>query len=180
LRVPDADVLDFLSGGTLALWIYPESFSAFSGLIHKGDSPVFTDEAYSLQFGGDDPDVPPDEDQLFFVLRDSLGERIGVASPTALSLSEWVHVAATWDPLTESSIVLYIDGAPVAQASLEGFGPFRDSLAGINIGARLPDGAAPSNHPFHGRMDDVLFFDRALSPEEIAELAADRPAAEAP
>lgn len=180
LRLPDADVLDFLSGGTLALWIYPESFAAFSGLIHKGDNIDFSDEAYSLQFGGDDPAVSANEDQLFFALRDPGGGMIGVGSPNALSLSEWVHVAVTWDPLAESALVLYRDGAEVARVSLDGFGPLRDSAAGINIGAKLPEGAALNTYPFHGRMDDVLLFGRALSPEEIAELAADRPGAEAP
>jgi hypothetical protein len=180
LRVPDDDVLDFLSGGTLALWIFPESFSAFSGLVHKGEDPTFTDEAYSLAFGGPAPDFSAAEDQLVFSLHDPGGEMIAVETPDALSLSEWVHVAVTWDPFAESALVLYRDGAPVAQASLDGFGPLRNSAGGVMIGAQLPDGAALNNYPFHGRMDDVLFFDRALSPEEIAELAADRPAAEEP
>ena len=180
LRASDADALDFLSGGTLALWIYPESFSPFSGLIHKGDDPGFADEAYTLQFGGPAPDIAATEDRLRFALRDVVGNVAAVDAPSPLSPSEWVHVAVAWSPFGESELALFRDGVPVARTSLDGFGPLRNSEGGLNIGARLPADSGGNNYPFHGRMDDVLLFDRVLSPEEVAALAADRPRTEEP
>lgn len=180
LSVPDADGLDLLDGGTLAVWIYPQSFLPFSGLIHKGDQPSLADAAYTLQFGGPDPTIAAAENQLFFGLRDILGSVASVESSVALSPEEWVHVAVTWDPFDGAELVLFLDGVRVSDASLAGFGGIRNSVGGLNFGAQFPDSLALNNYPFHGRMDDVLIYDTPLSEEAIARLAANRPAGEAP
>ncbi len=90
----------------------------------------------------------------------------------------WVHLAATFD-FTTGSIALYRDGSPLEAVlttpadpwALAGVAPdtARTSATpptGIKIGGSHPQNTRERN-PFDGRFDDLLFFDRALTPDEI-------------
>lgn len=171
LYVPDNNLLDLSTAGTLAAWININSYKVRAGIIHKGNNISFSDEAYSLQFGWGG-----DEQKIVFALN-SAHALISIAKLD--ETNRWYHVAATWD---SNGMKLYIDGQlnssnPVAAISV------KNSTGNLNIGAQLSAGqhytdAAPpftdrGNLPFDGKIDDVLIFNRALSDAEIAALAAD-------
>jgi Tfp pilus assembly protein PilX len=174
LYVPDNNLLDLSTAGTLAAWININSYKSRAGIIHKGNNVSFSDEAYSLQFGWGS-----DEQKILF----ALNAANTVSSLVNLGIiNRWYHVAATWD---NTGIRLYIDGTlnnsnPVINISA------KNSAGNLNIGAQLPAGqhymdtsvsppADRGNLPFDGIIDDVLIFNRALSDAEIAALAADKP-----
>lgn len=94
-----------------------------------------------------------------------------------LGLNEWTFLAATFD-FDAGTMALYRNGVP-----LEGFytspadawevnGGAEPDLAsatdprGFKIGGSFPQNTDERN-PFDGRFDDLMFFDRALSPAEI-------------
>lgn len=92
-------------------------------------------------------------------------------SPEPLPKGSWVHVAATFDP--EAGMALYLNGEQVCQ-NLEA----RGSIHGAP-GAKLLIGRhneTPYMHRlfptgmFHGLMDELKIYDRALSPAEVRAL----------
>ena len=88
------------------------------------------------------------------------GGIFAIASPE-LSLNEWHHVVATF---TKPSAKLYIDGEEVANGSMENI----ILTAGKNL--RIGHGYWFGRVPFHGEIDEVRIYKRALNPEEIQYL----------
>src|SRR5690606_20435875 len=97
---------------------------------------------------------------------------------TLLPPDEWAHLAATFD-FARGEMRLYANGEPLAGdytsggdpwALRESDGPHFTSAtdpAGIKIGGSFPHNTAEAN-PCNCRMDDLMFFDRVLSADEIA------------
>ena len=85
-----------------------------------------------------------------------------VTSIPTLTLGDWHHVAITWDGTTKQ---VALDGVVVATgtAAID----FDDMT--VRIGLDLDSGATAA--PFHGRVDDLRIYDRALDPTELATLA---------
>jgi hypothetical protein len=95
----------------------------------------------------------------------------------------WVHLAATFDFAT-GAIALYRDGEPVEAELVTPGDPWRladggrDSArasdtppVGLKIGGSHPQDTRERN-PFEGRFDDLLFFERALTPAELRAVFA--------
>jgi len=89
--------------------------------------------------------------------------------------ARWHHIAAVAErndaEPAKSTLRVYLDGTCVATAPYDG--THRDYLGeGIGIG---DSASAPSDTcRFRGYLDDVMLWHRALSPDEIAGLCADR------
>lgn len=79
----------------------------------------------------------------------------------------WLHVAGTYDGIT---MRLYLNGAPVASVDRACAAPADTNP--IFIGASREQTALWSS--FNGRVDEVRLYDRALTPQEIATIAAAR------
>lgn len=88
-------------------------------------------------------------------------------SATAVPLNTWTHIAASYDG---TDIKLYVDGVLVATANWPG-AMTNDQDQYCVIGAR----ADSTSNFFPGRIDDVRFYDHALSLNEIGVLAAGCP-----
>ncbi len=93
---------------------------------------------------------------------------IKVVTKAALPTNRWQHVLVTYDGSRKAAgVKLFVDGKP---RSLE---TPNDSLsATITNASPLLIGARQKSFPFHGSLDDVRFYDRALTPDEIASLAS--------
>jgi hypothetical protein len=90
----------------------------------------------------------------------------GVAVAALPASGGWHHYAGTLDGTT---LNLYIDGLLVGSATaVRGNRPTADPLY---IGGKLPNDPIPTNY-FYGGLDEVVIYDRALSPAEVAMLAA--------
>ncbi|MFE7133802.1 hypothetical protein ACFVIM_23405 [Streptomyces sp. NPDC057638] len=97
---------------------------------------------------------------------------------TILPPGRWVHLAAAFD-FDTGTMALYRGGRPLPGAYVVGGDPWGvagppepDTASpsdprGIKIGGSYPQNTREGN-PCHCRMDDLMFFDRALDGREIA------------
>jgi hypothetical protein len=86
------------------------------------------------------------------------------SAANAIVLGQWHHLAATYDGTTKR---MYVDGAEVAMMTQTVPLPY-DNQA-MKIGC---DDNAPEAEFYAGTLDDLQIYNRALSPSEIAALAA--------
>lgn len=112
--------------------------------------------------------------------RESLDDWYAVIPP-----GRWIHLTATFD-FDVPSIRLYKNGLPLAAApaSIDNWETTSGTDAvsataagGIKLGGSFPDNSFEMN-PFNGRIDEVMFFNKYLSEEEVAaqyQLVSDVP-----
>ena len=94
---------------------------------------------------------------------------IGVAGGKLVT-GEWTHIAFVYNPTTATpTIKIYQDGVEVGTEDVAGLRQPAD-VGNWYIGN---DSNAPGNHgAFYGQMDDVAFYNRALTPAELAQVMA--------
>ena len=90
-----------------------------------------------------------------------------LASGTSLSGTGWHHVMYTFDDANDRHR-LYIDGELAASASTT------DSVYWTGATTTYVGQHPVNGNDLNGTADDVRIYDRALSPEEVAALAADK------
>ncbi|HMN42865.1 MAG TPA: LamG domain-containing protein [Phycisphaerales bacterium] len=87
----------------------------------------------------------------------------GFTGNTTLAVNTWYHVAATWDG---ASVRIYVNGVadntPAARAA-----PIGTDTRDVYLGGRIG-----STDVIQGVEDDVRFYNRCLTPAEIAALAS--------
>ena len=107
--------------------------------------------------------------RLTFVANDRAGYRVQITSGAPLPTGAWVHVAVT---LTGSEARLFVDG--VSAAGMPYAIPLSAELTPLIIGASAgPTGLADF---YLDRLDELMLYERGLTPAEIARLASgDRP-----
>ncbi len=84
-----------------------------------------------------------------------------VAGNTPLAPETWYHAAVTYDGAT---VTLYLNGQPDGSRSVELHTTLNAN--GLTIGYR------PGSARWLGQLDEVMLFDRALAPDEIAAMYA--------
>ena len=78
-------------------------------------------------------------------------------------VNQWIHVAGTWDGATST---LFVNGAKVgAKATPAVMFDTHDLIIGADMNMGSPA------YQFHGRIDDLRLYDRALADTEITVLA---------
>lgn len=90
----------------------------------------------------------------------------------------WHHVAVTAD-FASNTVTLYLDGQPVAIDFMSNVpsdytpdASFTPAGGEDTVGARIIDGVVTA--PFRGLLDDVMLYERALSPAEVTEIYVDQ------
>jgi hypothetical protein len=104
---------------------------------------------------------------LSFYVTDAAGNSAAVQTP--LVYNQWWHVAGTLDN-SSGSLSLYVNGLLAAQTNtpVRPFGALVASESpGIGIG-NVNDGG--NVFPFHGDIDEVSLYNRALTPDEIHDI----------
>ena len=96
---------------------------------------------------------------------------------TLLNDGSFHHLAATRD-IEEGRLNLYVDGVEVDEVTLTGGGSADPLIPGdpanpdpVSIGGHRQNLTTSITNLFDGEIDDVMYWDRALSPEEIANIA---------
>ena len=85
---------------------------------------------------------------------------------------EWAHLAASFD-FAEGEMQLFLNGEELEGDYTRADNPWGEGStspsvpAGIKIGGSFPQNTREAN-PFTGRMDDLMFLDTALTPEQVA------------
>jgi streptogramin lyase len=97
-----------------------------------------------------------------------------VEGHTIIGDAAWHHVVATRD-VTAATLSVYVDGALDARVALnaDADGPLADDEGDsdpLTIGADIVDGATGTRLPFSGQLDEVTYYDRALSACEVTNM----------
>ncbi|HEX7278699.1 MAG TPA: LamG-like jellyroll fold domain-containing protein [Solirubrobacterales bacterium] len=143
--IPDAGTLDLGTGMTLEAWVRPTTNGGWRSVLMKERGT--TGMVYSLySSNGSKPAV-----------ENFTGAETGVAGPTALSLTAWTHLAATYDA---TRLRLFVNGAQVASQALTASMP--NTANPLRIG-----GNAVWGDYFSGLIDEVRVYNRALTAAEI-------------
>ncbi len=155
LAVPDPGTVD-PGAGTVEAWIYMNKRTSWSGIVHKGDEPDFSDESWSLQFWGNRGNV------AFATVQQTPSYKYSYTrSPLRLTTGKWYYLVGTWDG---SKIQLYIFGDGVTKGqnnyymtqTTQNYGP-EENDANIVIGAQFSDANAASGYyGSNGRINGVI------------------------
>ena len=145
VTVNDSPSLDLSSGLTLESWVYPQSIKSSSVLLKE-------------QVGGAVYNLYPYEDADLPIssLNDSVNYRV-ISGPQQLPINQWTHLASTYDGLTQR---LYVNGIQVATRLQTGL--IKPSTGALRIG-----GNSIWGEYFHGLIDDVRIYNRALTKLEV-------------
>lgn len=151
-------VWDSLQAFTVTAWIRPSSYGANGyGRILSKENALF-------------------DDFYFFVFARSGQGCLGSALPNAgdpnnpyeswsnagsISLNQWQHVAVTFDAAVDGRMHLYINGLEPEYQRQDTLGPWVGTGNAVELGNNYSGGA------FKGRLDEVKFFSRALTAQEI-------------
>jgi len=160
------------SGLTFAGWINPATLS-HEELIYEFESNLGT-------FNGGDTGINcslhperPGELDFNLVGADRISHEID--SPLNLIVTNaWQHIAITYDRASGMA-VMYVNGVSITAIRFGSFTP-ETSLAHLVIGARTTfNSVARPGDAFLGLMDELSFYNRALSPAEIMAIYHDAP-----
>ena len=133
------------TGMTLEAWVMPTAAQSGWRTIMQKET-----DAYFLHASGNAP-LQPTAGGTFNGAVDYF------ASPSALAVNAWSHVAVTWDG---SIMRLYVNGVEVANHARTG--TLQTTTTPLRIGGNSPYGEF-----FLGRIDEVRIYNRALSAAEI-------------
>lgn len=157
--IPDNDDLDLRDQGTVEVVIKANSFPSGAGIVSKGESSDYSDEAYGLQLY-----YPK---KLMFFIYDDEGSWIDVNGSYELSVDTWYHVIGTWD---ESTMYLYVNGV-LEDTRPNTTGGVRSTDGGLTIGSQLTElfSGTNGNWGWDGIIERVIVLKRVLTQEEVTE-----------
>jgi len=178
LSVPGFTGADALESLTLSAWIAPSAHpGSYQTLLYKGLRRGAAQQEIqfmlSLWEGRPEFKFKDAEGRWQGIMRNGEqftipgGEPVGVGDVPVVAAKRWSHVAATFD---RGLVCLYLDGEKVlsATAPVEHLTVNQQPLT---IGEAHADGGGRA-YLFHGLMDDVRIYRRALSEEDLRGLYA--------
>jgi|GEM_PF-987035 len=151
---PPADLVDQL---TIAFWMRADGFGVTDArLVSQADGTATQDHVLM---------VSTIEGTGLRMRLKTDGTTTTLASePGMITAGQWHHVAAVYDGL---EMRIYRDGLEIASAPKTGT-ISNDAAKGLALGNQPP---GSESRPFHGALDDVRIYRRALTPSEIGGLA---------
>ena len=143
---------------TLAAWIYP---TAASGAIVTRDEDIFEPNGHGLNLR--------DGKIEYDYVTKWVDEGIRLRTEKTITLDQWHHVALTYTGSRwASGVKIYVDGEDQKLEIL--LDDFNSQGAVKREPLRIGAGGGPENR-FHGSIDEVRIYKRALSPAEAGILA---------
>jgi len=149
----NGSTLNLTGSLTISAWINPEDFgqSGWGRIVDKGNSSA----GYSFFLDNDTRSIA-------YV---TYGGNIVKANPDTITLNTWQHVAAVYDNLS-GTVSFYVDGLQTGSSQYT-TPPASSSNFNLTIGNRGYD----LSKAFHGLLDDVRVYNRALPADEILNLS---------
>ncbi len=146
VRIEDAPALDLTNGMTMSAWVKPQSLVNWNTVLMKENDATLS---YAL-YGNTGSSVPSAEAHIGGSVRQAPG---GGQIP----LDAWSYLAATYDG---AELKIFLNGAEVGVTGRAG--GIATSTGPLRIGGNTiwPEW-------FHGYIDDVRVYERALAPAEI-------------
>lgn len=153
ITIPGVSAFNGMNSFTIAAWV-------FRGLEYTGVHQTILCKVnplrdFVLQL---DPDGVPD---AHFAVAGGPGNYCFCFAPSAAPMNKWLHLAATWNG---TDWKLYVNGELVNRVTSPGIYPLWTSEE-MYIGSLGP------GETFPGSIDEVVIYNRELSPMEIAVLA---------
>ncbi|MES2460959.1 MAG: LamG domain-containing protein [Armatimonadota bacterium] len=169
IAVPDTEALRLSGSLTISAWIYIESFPTLSQkmamIVFRGDDREGRDP-FHLEIDA--------LKRVRFQVEASQTDGADVSAP--IGAGRFVLVTATLDHTT-GRMRLYQNGRVVAETKTK-VTPLKDLDPGQNPGIGIGNhGGWPRSgihYPFHGMINEVLIYNRALSAMEVSALYEDR------
>ncbi|QOX79893.1 hypothetical protein FY034_13445 [Trichlorobacter lovleyi] len=153
ISIPHSSLLDISGAHTVAFWVKLAAKPA------SGKSFYLVNQWVD---GKEDKQVTIDADgKVHYVLYGTTASS-GVTSATALQTGVWTHVVASYDG---AAMKIYLDG--VLDASLAASGNVANSSGKLYLGYNPGRVSQGSEVPFYGQLDELLWYNRALSATEI-------------
>jgi hypothetical protein len=149
ITVPHNELLNISSQITLVAWIYPETQKT-QAIVRKGPSPRSVPYGLGLSGTGD-----------FIFNATASGEELIQARDSGYPVRAWSFIAGTYDG---TAMRLYVDGELKTTEPLDGELTLNSDP--LLIGTRLNLEA----DTFHGKLDEIRIYNRALTDEEISGL----------
>jgi hypothetical protein len=150
---------------------YPEvSVTAWVRTSDGGDQIIISfdrNEYWRLEINGNGGGTG----QIGWDVRTSSGQ-VDYGSTTRVDDGDWHHIAGVFD---NGTLIIYIDGnseSPDSGGSTFGKGKTRYGFLVVGSEATSFDGNKGPTNYFNGDMDDVRIYNRALSAQEISQLAS--------
>lgn len=156
--VPDSPTMSVTGSFSIAAWIRPVDGIEQHGILEKWDTDSVGNliNGFFLRLNS--------SEQVSWNIFGPAGSTGSGVSPSPVALGAWTHVALVHDASLGQGI-LYVGGsAPsgaVAVSAPPGDGS-QDARLGSDYGQNV----------FNGHLDDVRLYNRALTPTEVASLAA--------
>lgn len=161
VQVNDSSSLDITDALTIEAWIKPNEYdpnegqsvvTKLGGRTAERSYTMFLDQTGKIYFG----------------TVSSAGAGGKWVTGPVISLNQWVHVAGVKDAGSTSGRI-YVNGALAASGTVEH--PIYKSAASIGIGTFVQGfDAWPNEGFFHGNIDEVSIYNRALTPSEIQSI----------
>lgn len=162
IRIASDPALNGSAGLTLSAWVNPAGISGT--IISKWNDDTF-DHSYIFKDRNCAERI-----ELSKVNHNDL---VDASGGTCMTAGQWVHVAVTYDL---NSVRLFYNGVLNGSAVTDG-SPIASSVTDLLIGAVFTGGGINEN--YHGRIDDVRIYNRALSTADLMEIQLSTAAPEA-
>ena len=158
-KLSRADAADHPTGAlTLAGWVNCDVINQNRDIISKWNSSG-NQRSFLIRWEG------ATNLAQFFVSSNG-STSVNTKSTTVMSASTWYHVAAVFDPST--AIRVYINGTMEGENTTSIPASIYDSTSDITVGIRTD-----SSFKWGGLLDEFAIWERVLTDDEIAWLAAD-------
>ncbi|VVC00380.1 Concanavalin A-like lectin/glucanases superfamily protein [uncultured archaeon] len=152
--VAQSGALDFGTGGfTVSFWMKPEG-TQNSMPISKGTH-GYTAPGFRFFLGS--------TNNLNFCVEDQGLNRVEPRVTITSFLGSWNHYVGVWDAASKTATI-YINGIHAASTTNASIGNITNAFD-FTIGAR-----SGGDYEFKGMIDDVRLYNRALSPQEVADV----------
>ena len=162
VEVPHTATLDdFKHGLTVSAWVRREADATWNMIISR-EVKAGPSEYFGLAVV---------KNKALFSIDPDGAHYQNIKGEEDLPVGEWIHLAGTYDNAT---FRLFVNGLLVKSAT--GATPFRFADENpVIIGGNTNTHGRKWVDCFHGRIDEVRFYDRALSAEEILQISTAKP-----
>jgi hypothetical protein len=170
-NIPYSSSYDLSTKGTIEAWVYINQQTDTGGIVHKGDLPDFSDEAWSLQFWGN-------QGQIAFVIDPTTATGSGgyalLTSTVNLNTGKWYYLVATWDGTASTPYMyLYINGTQnnsLPSPSLASITARTNPPSSVHVGSQLPTtyDATYGYFGFNGKINGVRISATPMSATTVA------------
>lgn len=155
VEIPDAPAISELEALSMSAWIQPTKLGSWVAVAEKG---IHLNWSYGFF-------IEPDGTLSFEVSTGPGNNLVCCVGNVALEIGEWYHIFGSYDG---KSVKAYVDG------KLEGEMPGADAVH-ITEGLPFTIGSRNGQNHFGGAVDEVAFWDEAISVEDSMDPLPVRP-----